>query len=69
MKNSEILWKHNSLPHHLKKEFDDFLNELVPKSESKDKLIEKRPLGLAKGLIKIRPDFEGPLEDFNYYMN
>lgn len=69
MKNSEILWKYNSLPHRLKKEFDDFLNELVSKSESKEELIKKRPLGLAKGLIKIMPDFEEPLEDFKYYMN
>lgn len=69
MKESEILLKYSSLPEKLKREFDHFLQELSSKAEKEDKKPEKRPIGLAKGLIEISPDFDEPLEDFKDYMN
>lgn len=39
---------------------------LIQKSKREQK-VSKRAAGLAKGLIKINPDFEEPLSDFKEY--
>jgi hypothetical protein len=53
------------LSNELKKEVDDFVSFLLTKKNNKAK---KRKPGLAKGLIKMKKDFDEPLEDFNAYM-
>jgi hypothetical protein len=53
------------LPDELKKEVDDFVDFLLTKRSNKP---QKRKPGLAEGLIKMKEDFDEPLEDFNEYM-
>lgn len=65
MSELEIAKKISMLPDELKKEADDFVNFLLAKEDNKS---EKRTPGLAKGLIKMKDDFNKPLEDFNEYM-
>jgi hypothetical protein len=57
----------SSLPADLKKEVSDFVEFLKQKTKSKT-VLKKRQLGAAKGLIKMAPDFDEPLEDFKDYM-
>ncbi len=57
----------NSLPKEMRKEVADFVEFLKTKSKSKPKL-KVREFGFAKGKIKLSPDFDEPLEDFNQYM-
>ena len=57
----------SSLPADLKQEVSDFVEFLKQKAKSRTKLKERKP-GVAKGLIKIAPDFDEPLEDFKDYM-
>lgn len=62
------LYNHiNSLPSNLKKEAEDFIEFLLSKAQSKKKN-KKRIFGFAKGLFKMAPDFDTPLEDFKDYM-
>jgi hypothetical protein len=56
-----------SLPADLKKEVFDFVEFLKQKGKPKTKL-KSRQFGAAKGLIKMAPDFDEPLEDFKHYM-
>lgn len=56
-----------SLPADLKKEVFDFVEFLKQKAKPKTKL-KSRQFGAAKGLIKMAPDFDEPLEDFKEYM-
>jgi hypothetical protein len=56
-----------SLPADLKKEVSDFVEFLKQKTKAKT-ILKKRQLGAAKGLIKMSPDFDEPLEDFKDYM-
>ena len=57
----------SSLPADLKQEVSDFVEFLQQKAKAKKKLKERNP-GSAKGLIKMSPDFDEPLEDFKDYM-
>jgi hypothetical protein len=57
----------SSLPADLKQEVSDFVAFLQQKTKAKKNLKERKP-GIAKGLIKIAPDFDEPLEDFKDYM-
>ncbi|MBC6365842.1 DUF2281 domain-containing protein [Algoriphagus sp. AK58] len=57
----------NSLPKEMRAEVADFVAFLKTKSKSKPKL-KAREFGFAKGKIKLSPDFDEPLEDFNQYM-
>jgi hypothetical protein len=57
----------SSLPADLKKEVSDFVEFLKQKAKPKSRL-KKRQLGVAKGLIVMSADFDGPLEDFKEYM-
>jgi hypothetical protein len=57
----------SSLPADLKQEVSDFVEFLKQKAKAKKKLNERKP-GIAKGLIKMAPDFDEPLEDFKDYM-
>ena len=69
MTNIQLYTQISSLPDNLKKEVADFVKSLMNKSNKKQHQNPKeRKLGLAKGLIKIAPDFDEPLEDFKEYM-
>jgi len=57
----------SSLPADLKQEVSDFVEFLKQKAKAKRKLEGRKP-GTAKGLIKMAPDFDEPLEDFKDYM-
>lgn len=57
----------SSLPSELKKEVSDFVQLLKKNRKSKSKIKARKP-GLAKGLIKMSPDFDEPLDDFKEYM-
>ena len=50
------------LPEQAKKEVEDFINEMLQKTEASSSL--KRKLGLMKGQAQMSPDFDAPLEDF-----
>ena len=57
----------NSLPKEMRAEVADFVEFLKTKSKSKTKL-KAREFGFAKGKIKLSPDFDEPLDEFNQYM-
>jgi hypothetical protein len=57
----------NSLPKEKRAEVADFVEFLKTKSKSKPKL-KAREFGFAKGKIKLSPDFDAPLDEFNDYM-
>lgn len=67
MKDIEIYSKLVTLPEGLKQEADDFVDFLKSKIEDEYPKQPKKA-GLAKGLIKIKEDFDEPLDDFNEYM-
>lgn len=68
MADIEIYTKLTTLPDSLKKEVNDFVDFLKSKSVSKSKNKPQRKSGLAKGLIKMKDDFDEPLDDFKEYM-
>ncbi len=55
------------LPPERQQEAMDFIEFLLQKSK-KTKAKTKAKAGLAKGLIKMKPGFDDPLEDFKDYM-
>jgi hypothetical protein len=63
----QLYTKISSLPADLKQEVSDFVEFLKQKVKAKNQLKERKP-GSAKGLIKMAPDFDEPLEDFKDYM-
>lgn len=68
MSSIQLYSRIDSLPEHLRKEAEDFIESLIERSK-KEKKSDKRPLGLAKGKISIPDDFDEPLEDFKEYMS
>jgi len=54
--------KINTLPDNLKEEVSDFIDFLIEK-KMKATNLKSRPIGLAKGKIKISDDFDEPLTD------
>ncbi len=71
MTDIEIYNKLALLPDDLKKEAKDFIEFLLEKEEEEKEVKEtneKRPLGLAKALIKMSDDCDEPLDDFKEYM-
>jgi len=67
MSSHSILTKLDTLPDNLKQEVADFIDFLVEKSHTPKKKI-KPQFGSAKGMIKMSPDFDEPLDDFKEYM-
>ena len=55
------------LPSSLRQEVKDFVEFLKSKRKAKSK-IKERKFGCAKGLFKMHPDFDEPLDDFKEYM-
>jgi hypothetical protein len=52
----------------LKAEVSDFIDFLRQKKIKQSKKIKKRVPGKAKGLIKMRNNFDDPIEGFNEYI-
>ncbi len=68
MTDLDIYNKLTALPDAMKKEVNDFIDFLKSKSDAGQKPMKKRQAGLAKGLIKMKDDFDEPLDDFKDYM-
>ena len=62
MTDVQLYTEISSLPADLKKQVSNFVEFLKQKKQSNAK-IKKRQLGAAKGLIKMSPDFDAPLDD------
>lgn len=55
------------LPGSFKKEVADFIDFLMQKAK-KEPVTKVRQAGLAKGLIKMKDNFDDPIEGFKAYM-
>jgi len=58
----------SGLPLNLKTEVTDFIDFLKHKSIKKTWKMKKRLPGKAKGLIKMKSNFDDPIEGFTEYM-
>lgn len=67
MDNILLYSKLASLPDELKSEVGDFIDFLQAKAQ-KSKGIAKPKFGSGKGMFKMAPDFDAPLDDFKEYM-
>lgn len=66
MDNTRLSKKLDSLPENLKAEVADFIDFLLEKSKKVDS--PKKPkFGSGKGMFKMKPGFDDPLEDFKEY--
>ena len=70
MDNVLLYSKLASLPEHMKSEVAEFIDFLMLKAqkEKKDLTKAKPQFGSAKGMFKMSPDFDEPLDDFKEYM-
>jgi len=59
--------KISELPAHLKSELSDFIDFLKYKNSKKTHANEKRVPGKAKGLVKMKNNFDDPIEGFKHY--
>jgi hypothetical protein len=66
--NISLYSKLATLPDDLKAEVSDFVDFLASKSK-KTKEKKKPAFGSGKGMFVMKPDFDGPLEDFQEYMH
>ena len=71
MDNVILYTKLATLPENLKSEVSDFIDFLLSKAikDKKTESIPKAKFGSGKGMFKINPGFDEPLEDFKDYMN
>lgn len=68
MTDIQLYTKLSGLPSNLKSEVSDFIDYLKYKSKRKEKTSLKRISGKAKGLIKMKDNFDDPIEGFNEYL-
>ena len=70
MSTTEILTQLSKLPEDKKKSVSDYIAFLVAQAEeeNKGKPKPKAVFGSMKGMFKMAPDFDEPLEDFKEYM-
>lgn len=69
VKDSSLKYDLDSLPKALREQVLDFIAFLIEKNNKQKKPLKtrKREFGALKGKIKLAPDFDEPLEDFNDY--
>ncbi|MFN2458727.1 MAG: DUF2281 domain-containing protein [Chitinophagaceae bacterium] len=67
MTNLQLYTELSTLPTHLKKEVQDFIEFLKAKAK-KQHPIKQRQFGAEKGFFTIHDNFDEPLEDFKEYM-
>ena len=60
--------KIETLPEDMKAEVLDFIDFLISKTKHGDDNKPKPKFGSGKGMFKMSPDFDDPLEDFKEYM-
>jgi len=68
MTDIQIYTKLSNLPSNLKAEVSDFIDFLKFKSRKRNENTTKRISGKAKGLVKMKDNFDDPLESFNEYL-
>ena len=68
MDNTILFKKLATLPENLKAEVSDFIDFLLLKNKQSGS--SKKPkFGSGKGMFKMKPGFNDPLEDFKDYMH
>lgn len=67
MTDTKLKLEINSLPKKMMEEVADFVEFLKAKSKTKP-YPKEREFGFAKGKIKLKPDFDEPLNEFKEYM-
>ena len=67
MENTIAYSKLSKLPAELQKEVGDFIDFLLSREE-KQHPPRKPVFGSAKGMFKMHPDFDAPLDEFKDYM-
>ena len=66
--NTILFKKLATLPENLKREVVDFIDSLVARNKQSGS--SKKPkFGSGKGMFKMKPGFNDPLEDFKDYMH
>ena len=68
MTDIQLFTKLSRLPSHLKNEVSDFIEFLDHKSNRQNKKEVKRIPGKAKGMIRMKDNFDEPIEGFEDYM-
>lgn len=68
MTDIQLYTKLSELPSNLKSEVADFIDFLIYKSKKRDNKNSKRQSGKAKGLIKMKDNFDEPIEGFKDYL-
>lgn len=68
MEEQYLLSKIRLLPNELKKEILDFVEFLLSKYQVNEDSGKHPEFGSAKGIFKMSPDFDAPLDDFDEYM-
>ena len=71
MDNVLLYGKLATLPESIKSEVSDFIDFLINKAKKENLTINnpKPKFGSGKGIFKMTPDFDEPLEDFKDYTN
>ncbi len=67
MKNLKLYYQIESLPQDLKQEVKEFVQFLLERTKYNQVPKKERPAGLAKGMIKMKADFDSSLTDFKEY--
>ena len=65
MTDIQLFTKLSQLPSHLKNEVSDFIEFLDHKSKNQNEKEVKRIPGKAKGMIRMKENFDEPIEGFN----
>ena len=68
MTDIQLYTKLSGLPANLKEEVEDFIDFLLNKKKENVSQSKKRVPGKAKGLIKMKDNFDDPIEGFNDYL-
>lgn len=68
MAAQDLFVKINSLPEDIRKELEEYVDELLTRFRKGAQQKNERPLGMFKGKIRMSDDFDEPLEDFKEYM-
>lgn len=65
MDNLLLYNKFSSLPDNMKSEVSNFIDFLMSKNKTKKK--QKTKFGSAKGMFKMKKNFDDPIDDFKDY--
>lgn len=68
MTDIQLYTKLSRLPVSLKTQVEEFIEFLLYKSVTKTEKLNKRIPGKAKGLIKMKKNFDDPIEGLKEYM-